>query len=80
MSEKTDDPKRETLQDSLRRRLRERLGMVVCPTCCRSGGVTVRDGARVSGIKLTSLHRFLSGKNADGKTLDAVAAFLEVAQ
>lgn len=53
--------------------------MSLCPTCGHSSG-TFREGAEATGIKLAVFHRFMSGGNADGKTLDAVSAFLEKAQ
>jgi len=65
----------ETLQESLRRRLREKLGMSVCGTCGHATG-SLRQGAKVSGIKLATLHRFLAGKNTDGATLDAIDAYV----
>ena len=67
-----------TLQDDLRARLKVSLGGG-CPTC-GSVAFTIRAGAEKTGIPVANLHRFLSGKNADGKTLDLVDAYLRKAK
>ena len=66
-----------TLQEDLRKRLRKTLGLTACPTCGHpTGNGSMRQGAAAVKIPLPSLHRFLSGGNADGKTLDAIHAYL----
>ena len=65
----------ETLQEYMRSRLKKQLGIESCPTCGHSPS-GYREAARVTSVPVASLHRFLSGKNADGKTLDAIHAFL----
>lgn len=65
----------ETLTESLRRRLNER---VACPTCHQPlPGKNVRDMAAEIGLPHTVLWRFLRGGDMQGRNLDIIAGYLE---
>lgn len=62
----------ETLTESIRRRLRER---IACPECGNTT-VALRPLGRMIDVPFTSLHRFLNGRSATSQTLDKIAAWL----
>lgn len=69
----TPDP--ETMTESLRRRLRER---IECPTCLQPmPGDSMRSLADSLGLPHTVVWRFLRGGDMTGRNLDKVAAYLE---
>lgn len=69
---------RETLTETLRRRVREAAGVTTCPTCGQptpiEGGV--RSLAASIGIPHAVLWRFLGGKDMTGRNLDIIEAWL----
>lgn len=66
----------ESLTEGLRRQVREK--GVECPTCHQptvDGGI--RGLASSMGVPHSVLWRFLQGKDATGRTLDKIAAWLQ---